>query len=180
MSIKALWQMLALFTAIILMILFPIMNSFEKEDDMIRLQMIDELDYFVSKVKQTGCIDKRDYELFSDSLNRLGLPFEIRIEHYKQIYVPVYDDPLQHQSFQQKIERVEELFSDAEIKECLYPIDHPEKGKPYLMSKGDYVSVSVKSTVKSKHQKLRSVLLGAGEDSYFFAKLGGLIQNEAY
>lgn len=179
MSIKALWQILAVLTAVVLMILFPIMNTFEREDDLIRLQMLDQLDYFVSKVKQSGSISRRDYELFSSKLNQLGIPFEITIEHYKQIYVPIYEDPLDFTSFHGRIQRAEELFSDAEIKARLFPIETPEQGKDYTMSKGDYISVSVKSKVKSKHQKLKSMLLGGEQEAFFYAKLGGVIQNEA-
>ncbi len=180
MSIKALWQILAIFTALILMIIFPVMNAFEKEDDLIRLQILDELDFFLSKVKQSGSISKRDYELFNQALNNLGYPFEVKINHYKQIYVPVYDDPQDFDSFTGEIQKVEELFSDKDIKGCLYPLNSGVEGKPYNMSKGDYITVAVKSKVKSKHQKLKSMLLGVSDMQVFYAKLGGLIQNEAY
>ncbi len=180
MSIKALWQILAIFTAVILMVLFPIMNAFENEDDLIRLQIIDELDYFVSKVKQSGSISKRDYEVFCSSLNNLGYPFDIEINHYKKIYVPVYEDPQDFNSFYGDIQGVEELFSDKDIKNCLYPLDSNVKGKPYKMNKGDFITVSVKSKVKSKHQKLKSIIFGTSDMQIFYAKLGGLIQNEAY
>ncbi len=180
MSIKALWQILAIITALILMVVFPIMNAFEREDDLVRIQMLDEVDYFVSKIKQTGSISKRDYELFSSSLNNLGYPFDIQIEHYKQIYVPVYENPNDFSSFNGEIMRTEELFTDNEIKEVLYPLDSSVEGKSYDMSKGDYISVSVKSKVRSKHQKLRNMIFTLDNEQFFHAKLGGLIQNEAY
>ncbi len=180
MSIKALWQILAIITALILMVIFPIMNAFEREDDMVRLQMLDEVDYFVSKIKQTGSISQRDYERFSSSLNNLGYPFDIRIEHYKQIYVPVYENPSDFSTFNGEIMRTEELYTDSEIKEILYPLDNAEMGKSYDMSKGDYISVAVKSTVKSKHQKLKTMVFGVDGEQFFYTKLGGLIQNEAY
>ncbi len=180
MSIKALWQILAILMAVLLMIMFPILNSFEKEDDFTRIQILDELDYFVSKIKQSGSISRRDYELFSSSLNKLGYPFEIKMNHYKEIYVPVYDNPSDYTSFNGEIKRVEELFTDQEIKDCLYPRKSDERGKTYYMKKGDYITVSVKSKVKSKYQKIRETFLNTSNNTFFYAKLGGLIQHEAY
>ncbi len=153
------------------------MNAFEKEDDLLRLNMLDELDYFVCKVKQSGAISQRDYQKFTSSLNKLGYPFDIKISHYKQRYVPIYDDPSDYSTFTGKIARVEELFSDSEIKDCLFPKDGTV-GKTYKMSKGDYITVSIKSKVKSKYQKFRSVFLGAPSNEVFFQRLGGVIQNE--
>ncbi len=177
MSIKALWQILSIFLAMLLMMIFPIMNSFEKQDNLVRIAMLDELDFFVSKVKSSGYISKNDYELFSESLSNLGYPFEIKISHYKKIYVPVYEDPKDFSTFNGDVKVTEELFSNSDILDTIYPKNN-DKSSKYFMNKGDYILVKVKSKCKSKYQKLRESLLNTDEKTTFYSRLGGIIQNE--
>lgn len=179
MAIKALWKILAIIIAMLLMIVVPIMHAFESEDRFVKMALLDELDYFLDKISNSGEISPKTYMDFSNSLNRLGYPFDIELKHYKQVYVPVYENPSDFGSFAGEVHRVEELFTDFEIKDTLFPQDG-KKQSSYKLQKGDYIVVTAKTDVKSKYQKLRQMLFLTSGGPVFFIRLASVVQNEAY
>ncbi len=180
MLVQSLWKIFALILALVLMLVIPMVHAFEIEDRQVRLNLLDNLDFFLDEVSQTGEISKEGYLNFQNRINALGYPFEINIKHYKKIYVPVYEDPSLPSSFSGKIKVVEELFTNRDIKNTLFPKEEGISGESYKMSKGDYVVISVKTDVKTKYQKIREMLFMISPKTELLAKLGGVIKNEAY
>lgn len=174
-----LWKLTGIVFALFLIIIVPIMNTFEAEDRLVRMQVLDQTDLFLEKITSTGKIRPQDYENFLNSLNKLGYPFEVELKHYKLTFVPVYEDPNDEKSFGGEIREIEELFTDEEIKSVLFPSDG-SGGKPYIMQKGDSVSIEVESNVKTKFQKLRTMLFLSGKNIAFTCKFIRLVKNEAY
>lgn len=179
MLVQSLWKILAISLALVLMLIIPMMHGFETEDRFVKLNLLDELDFFLDRISQAGEISKNSYLEFKNSIDSLGYPFDIEIKHYKKIYVPVYDNPVDTNSFKGNIKRVEELYTNSEIIDTLFPKEE-KIGKSYIMNKGDFVVVTVKTDVKSKYQKLREMLFLIRTEHNFFARLGSVIKNEAY
>ncbi len=177
---NSLWNVLAIILAVFLMIVFPIMHSFEKQDQIVRLNVLNETDIFLDAIKAKGYIDKSDFINFKDKLATTGFAFDVKLEHKKMLFVPVYDDPTKEDTFTGDVRVVSELFSDYEIKDVLFGEKAKEYKATYKMSRGDVFTVIVKSKVKSKAQKLKEMLFVLNSDSVFYVKLGGSIQNEAY
>ncbi len=173
----SLWIITSVFLVIILLIVFPLMHTLEKQDDMIQIQLMNDVDQFLNNIKQTGKLTRADYEQFNAKLASLGNYFVVKIEHQQRIYTPVYDDPLDVSTFSGNIDAVYDLVSNGSIVDQLYDVTNREGA--YYFKRGDYVTVSVNSTLKSKYDRLRDlILLLQSETPTFYVRLSGMIAHE--
>lgn len=180
MLIDGLWKITAIIIAIFLVVIIPLLHAFEAEDRFVKLNVLDEMDLFLEEISNKGKISQNDYLDFETRLAKLGLSFNIDIKHYKKVFVPIYEDPLNQATFDGKIEEVEELFSFSEIKDCLFPETHPKLSKPYTLNRGDYVVLSLRSETTTKYQSLRKMLFLTEEGPALSLRMARSIKNEAY
>lgn len=180
MLIDGLWKITAIIIALFLVVLIPLLHAFEAEDRFVKMSVLDEMDLFLEEISSKGKISQNDYLDFEERLSNLGLSFHIDIKHYKKIFVPVYEDPLNSATFKGKIEEVEELFSFSEIMHCLFPEKERDMGRPYPLNRGDYVVLSLRSETITKYQSLRKMLFLTEEGPALALRMARSIKNEAY
>ncbi len=175
----SLWLITSIIVIIILLIVFPVMHTMEKQDDLVQIQLINEVNLFLHDVKTKGKITRVDYEQLNAKLARLGNYFEVKIEHQKRLFAPIYDDPLNANTFSGKISTVYDLITDQEIVEALYKTG--SSTGVYYLNRGDFVTISVNSTLKSKFDRMRDIILLTSSDTpSFFVRLSGMVAHEAY
>ncbi len=177
---NALWNVLAIIVAILIMIIFPIINAFEKEEQIIRLNVLSETDMFLDTIKSKGYIDRQDYKDFKRKLDENGYIFDVVFEHEKVIFVPVYGDPTVADTFTHSVKQLSEIYTDSEIKDYLFGEDLSNTENIYKMNRGDRFVVTVNTKTKTKSEKIKTMLLGIHKNNLFYVKLGGTIQNETY
>lgn len=180
MLLEGLWKITAILVALFLVVLIPLLHAYEAEDRFTRMRVLDEMDLFLEEVCSKGLISQGDYLDFEERLSKLGYSFDIDMKHYKKILVPIYDDPLNHGSFEGRVEEVEELFGFREIRASLFPEGPGASSKPYLMNKGDYIVLALKSDMKTKYQSLRRMLFLTEEGPAFRFNMARSIKNETY
>ncbi len=176
---NSLWHILGVIIAVCIMIVFPIVHSFEKQEQIVRLTVLFEVDMFLDEIKSKGYIDSGDYIGFKRKLDANGYAFDIALEHEKKIFVPVYDEVNDVRTFKKSVKVVSELYSDREIKKVLFVEDN-NAINTYTMSRGDRFTVIVSSKTKTRADKLKEMFLNTEHKYSFYIRLGGLIQNEAY
>ncbi len=175
----SLWLITSIIVVIILLIIFPVMHTMEKQDDLVQMQLMSEVNLFLHDVKTKGQMTRVDYEQLAAKLARLGNHFEVKIEHQKRLFAPVYSDPLNATTFSGKISTVYDLITNQEIVEALY--SSTNSSGAYYFGRGDFVTISVKSTLKSKFDRMRDIiLLTSSETPTFFVRLSGMVAHEAY
>lgn len=180
MLLEGLWKITAILVALFLIVLIPLLHAYEAEDRFTRMSVLDEMELFLEEMSSKGLITQNDYLDFEERLSKLGHSFVIDIKHYKKILVPVYDDPLDHESFKEKVEEVEELFTYSEIKNCLFPEKPGLNSSPYILNRGDYIVLSLKSETRTKYQSLRKMLFFTEEGPAFALRMARSIKNETY
>ncbi len=174
-----LWHILALLLTVTVIIIFPIVNTFEKQDRIVSVKVLNDTDLFLDKIKTKGFIDKYDFNEFKSKLSMSGYLFDIKFKHNKRIYVPVYKNINGKKTFTGKIKVMNEIFTDSEIKKSLFN-DSKDFNGIYYMKRGDEFTVIVSSKVKSKVVKLKEMLFGINMNDSFYVKLNAVVQNEAY
>ncbi len=175
----SLWIITSIVIIIVLLIVFPLMHSLEKQDDLIQIELMNQVDIFLSDIKARGKLTRADYEQFGTKLAGLGNHFEVNIEHHRRLYTPVYGDPLEPASFTGDIDAVYDLVPNKDIVNQLYSPTNVDA--TYYFQRGDFVTVSVSSTLKSKHDKIRDlILLLQTETPSFYLRLSGMVAHEAY
>lgn len=175
---NGLWLIVSTVLLIVLLIIFPVMNIMEKQDAMIQIQIMDDLDFFVRDIKTQGQLTKPMYEQFSQKLAAYGNHFKIDMIHQKKQYVPVYEDPTDTKTFTGRMQAVYEVMTHREIVDLLYSADNADQ--VYYFNQGDYITVSLSSTLKSKATQIRDMLWSVNTDApSYYMRLSGMIAHEA-
>lgn len=137
--------------AAIVMFLFPMLDSFERQDDLSYMAVYTATVDFVDAVRNTGVLTKEMYDSYLTQILGTGNTYDVTLEHREYKVVPgaaagtseiVY---LNHYS--------------SEIEDYLYSdsVDTPYK---YPFNKGDYFYVSVKNTNKTQATVLKQTTYG--------------------
>lgn len=86
-------KIVALFLAFMLLFIYPIKNELERLDETSRIYVLTETSKFVDSVRNLGYITPLMYEEFVNRLASTNNLYEIRMEHRRKRYDPVYADP---------------------------------------------------------------------------------------
>lgn len=174
---ESLWKVLSFILVIILMILFPILHLYEKQDEIIYYRIVDYTNEFVNTVKYSGYVDSDMWNEFFDKVNSLGYMFDIEITHKSGENVPLYENPQDLNTFEGDTKRVYILNSHQDIMDVLFPKKKgiPSSEKVYRMKIGDFIIVHVKALNRSKADVLRNAFLNADIESTFDIRFSGMI-----
>ena len=72
--------------AVILMFVFPIMDTWERQDDISYMSVYATVVEFVDSVRNLGYITPTMYTQFLQSINATGNRYEVTLEHRKHFY----------------------------------------------------------------------------------------------
>lgn len=150
--------------AVILMFVFPIMDTWERQDDISYMSVYANVVEFVDSVRNLGYITPTMYSQFLQSINATGNRYEVTLEHRKRIY---------------QIDGYMNVYTTT-IEEVL------NSGNDYTdMEAGDYFYVSVKNTNKTQSTLMKEVIFASRQETFKIGvPYGGMIRNngtqEAY
>ncbi|MCX7772807.1 MAG: hypothetical protein N2376_06820 [Clostridia bacterium] len=171
-------KIVAIVLAALLLFIFPMKNEFERLDQTSRIYVFSETTKFVDSVRNLGYITPTMYEQFRNRLAITNNRYEIKLEHYKAKYDPVYDAPLNPATFHNDYNINLEGFYNDEIMKCLFPTP-PVSTARYGMAKGDYFGITVVNKNKTLATKIQELLFNADmKVECIFVKYGGMIRDE--
>lgn len=182
---NAISKMIAAILAVLLLYVFPIADSYEKQDDISFLITNKLIVNFADSVRNKGHITPAMYNDLVQALGLTGNTFDIQIEHLHKRYTPVYTDPADSGTFQLKFEVNYDGFYHEQIMSVLFPdngllVDDPNR--IYKLNVGDYVSVTVRNTNRTNATLLRDFLnqSNTGDGTIINIPYGGMVLNEDY
>lgn len=150
--------------AVILMFIFPIMDTWERQDDISYMSVYANVVEFVDSVRNLGYITPTMYSQFLQSINATGNRYEVTLEHRKRIY---------------QIDGYMNVYTTS-IEEVL------NNGNDYTdMEAGDYFYVSVKNTNKTQSTLMKELIFASRQETFKIGvPYGGMVRNngsqEAY
>lgn len=136
---------------------------------------------FVDAVRDKGYITPVMYNDFFNQLAATGNTFDIQMEHDHKRYFPVYTDPTDESTFQNRFTTDSDDFYTPQIMRVLFPettdpIDSPSRN--YKMEVGDFFNVTIKNTNITAATILRNFLTGGNQEAKIAVTYGGMIRNE--
>lgn len=153
--------------AVILMFLFPIMDTWERQDDISYMSVYSSVVEFVDSARNLGYITTNMYDKFVQQVNATGNRYDITIEHRKRIY---------------EIDSYKNIYTTT-IENELYKNNaknDPAVNNKYEMTAGDYLYVSVKNTNKTQSTLLKDVLYASPQETFKIGvPYGGMVRNSA-
>lgn len=184
--INSVSKILAAILAVILMYVFPLDNSAQKQDDLSFLVAFKSVTNFVDSVRDKGYITPTMYNDFFEELSTTGNTYEVTMYHKHKTYDPNYDNmtnPNNPAFLGGFTLNYDEFFND-QIMPVLFPANVKTQDDPsrwYKLSKGDYFSVQIKNTNRTPAQIMRDFFTNSNTtDAKINIPYGGMISNEDY
>lgn len=178
---EALAKTFAIILATYILFLFPTYQIAKKEEDLAYINTAQHVTNFVDNVRMKGFITPEMYKDFEVGLH-LGVDalYDIEMEHEQKKYVPVYDDPSDISTYQDRYEVHYETFAMAQIKKVLFDTSIPEEDRIYKLQNGDTFQVVVENKTRFKSTMLLNFMTGgiAGNDGVIYYPYGGMVLNE--
>lgn len=150
--------------AAILMFIFPIMNTWERQDDISYMSIYADTVEFVDSARNLGYITLDMYESFLKSIYATGNTYDITLEHRNFEIIPSGDD-YRSIYINSYTESIRKKLEDEKI---------------YKMSEGDYFYVSVKNTNMTQATQLMQVVFASPQEPFRIGvPYGGMVRNSA-
>ena len=177
---ESLSKIVSIIIAVLLLFIFPVMNMFEKQDDISRNIVFNETTKFVDSVRNLGYITPKMYNDFLIKIEATGNVYEISMTHMHLVVYPVYTDVTDLSSFQDKASENYENYYNDEIMNQLFP-EVTSGDEIYRLSCGDYFLVETVNKNKTMGTKIREFILNVDlPDRNIIVNYGGMIRNESY
>ncbi len=173
----ALWTIVAIILAIVLLVIYPIYQEYKAQEALIQMHLVQTVDKAVSTITTQGKLDRMTYEQLVSELTSSGYSYDITIERQIRKVYPVYQDATDSSTFDGKLAVVYETIGNKEILNSLYSSEN--ESKTYNFSVGDYIAITVKSKTRSRSDVLAELLWHIKlKKASFYTRIGGMIANE--
>lgn len=177
--VEGIWKLASFIIMVLLLMIYPLMQLLETQDDVIQLRVVSITSDFVDQVRLQGMIRPQVYREFESQLGTLGHHFKIKLIHEVNVYVPKYVDVMDPGSFTGEIMLAKESVDSATISNILFPpsaLPEDHISRQYVMSSGDYFGVEVVAKQRTQAQVLRDMVwLTQSSYARFYARFGGMV-----
>lgn len=169
---------------VVLIVLFPLYNFFERQDDMSYNLALRETTTFVEKVLQNGYLDTEMYEQFVASLANTGNIYDIEFEAHIQTITRDPDNPDGDiYVTQSKIDYTnnifQELSTEANLKSATLT-DRKVKNGMYKLNIGDGFYIKLKNSNTTMAGALFNSIISTSSKERIVINYGGIVKNTAW
>ncbi len=182
---NALSKIAAALLAVILIFLFPAVQSAQREEDLRVLSAHNSLVQFTDAVRSKGYISPEMYEDFTRELEITGAVYDIDLEHRHKKYHPEYGDPADPATFKGEFSVVYDANYSSSMFQVMFPSslagNDPDLRR-YKLEVGDYLNVTLIKVSRSPFDILSGFVFGLvpGSDRTQRMSYGGMVLNEDY
>lgn len=163
----------ATIVAVLLMFIFPLMDTWERQDDLSYMLAYSLVVDFVDTVRNTGYMTSSMIANFEEQLAATGNTYEIQYEHREIVYMP---DPTNPNSY--KTGYLYHFNNDIEDAIAEDAIVHPNDPRYANFEKGDYFFVSIKNTNKTQSTIVKEFLYASTMETFKIGvPYGGMVRN---
>lgn len=156
----------ATIVAAIIMFLFPMLDTWERQDDLSYIAAYTAVIDTVDAVRNTGRLTQGMYDSLVSTVNATGNRFKIQLEHREAIAIPGTTP-----------DTYELVYLNHYTNEILNTLN--VSGEYTTFDEGDYFYISVKNTNKTQATVLKESLYGARLETFKIGvPYGGQIKNE--
>lgn len=181
---NAIEKVFAILLAVCLLFLFPLSHTYEQEDEISYLVAFQAVTEFVDSVRDKGYITPRMYNEFEDRLSATGNSYDIQMQHARKRYTPVYQDPANPSTFQNRIEVHDEVWYQSQIMQIIFPdnsLAMDQLERRYELHTGDLFKVTIENQNATQAGVFRSFLTQQEDSSSrILIPYGGMVRNEDY
>lgn len=146
-----------MFVAVIIMFMFPIMDTWERQDDISYMSTYSTVVEFVDSVRNLGYISPDMYFEFTKKIISTGNRYDVTLEHRKRIY---------------DVNGYKNVYTNEIEQKLMAGEDYDD------MKAGDFFYVSVKNTNKTQSTLMKEVIYAHEQETFKIGvPYGGMIRN---
>lgn len=164
---------------VLLMVLFPLYNFFERQDDMSYNLVLKATTNFADQVMNNGYIDQNMYNNLVNELGNTGNIYDIQIEAHRKVLTKDKDnitgDTYVEQSY---IDYNDDIFNSLEKSNGF--MDKQLKNNIYLMNENDEIYVKVKNSNTTLAGSLFNSIIVTSSKTRIEVNYGGIIKNNSW
>ena len=146
--------------AVLLMFIFPLMDTWERQDDISYMSVYANVVEFVDSARNLGYITSDMYYSFLRSVYSTGNRYQITLEHRNFELVPGFESGVYVNTYTNSI------------------INKLNTTGRYDMEAGDYFYVSVKNTNKTQATQIQEVIYASTQETFKIGvPYGGMVRS---
>lgn len=170
---------ITIIVVVLLMVLFPLYNFFERQDDMSYNLVLKATTNFADQVMNNGYIDQNMYNNLVNELGNTGNIYDIQIEAHRKVLTKDKDnitgDTYVEQSY---IDYNDDIFNSLENSKSI--MDKQLKNNIYIMNENDEIYVKVKNSNTTLAGSLFNSIIVTSSKTRIEVNYGGIIKNNSW
>lgn len=163
---------------VLLMVIFPLYNFFERQDDMSYNLVLKATTNFADQVMNNGYIDQNTYDKFVTELGNTGNVYDIQIEAHRKVLTDATTaNTYIEQSY---IDYTDDIFESITNTTDSNLMKKSLKNNIYLLNPKDEIYVKVKNSNTTMAGALFNAIIPASKKTRIEVNYGGIIKNNAW
>lgn len=164
---------------VLLMVIFPLYNFFERQDDMSFNLVLKATTNFADQVMNNGYIDQNTYDKFVTELGNTGNVYDIQIEAHRKV-LTVDENGTDVYTEQSYIDYADDIFESITNNTDSNLMKKNLKNNIYLFNPKDEIYVKVKNSNTTMAASLFNTIIPASKKTRIEVNYGGIIKNNAW
>ena len=168
---------------VVLLIILPLYNYFERQDDMSYNLALKAVTTFVDEVSENGYLDQNMYDKFIQRLATTGNSYDIQVEAKKKVYTVDPENPTTDEGETQYIEQFKsyynkDIFNDETGQTSnIIDKDNSLKDDVFFLDVGDKFYVTLKNTNTTMATALLNIIVSDSTNQKINISYGATIKN---
>lgn len=164
---------------VILIVIFPLYNYFERQDDMSYNLALKTTTNFVDEVTEAGYLDQDAYNRFVEELSDTGNVYDIQLEAHRKVLT---EDKENNSTYNEQylIDYNDQIFSTAENKIKTNLNEKTIKDNAYYFNEGDQFYVKLKNSNTTMAGAIFNTIVPSSKKDRIVVNYGGIIKNQAW
>lgn len=170
-----------------ILVIFPLYNFFERQDDMAYNVALSSVTEFVDEVLKNGYLDQDTYTNFVNKLAATGDLFDIQLEAHRNVIVNTeeFSDTQNSKEYSQKykIDYNNDIFKDLDSNDTVNTTTLSSttiKNNVYKLNSGDGFYVKLKNKNKTMAAAIFNNIIPNSDKTRISINYGGIVKNNAW
>lgn len=169
---EALWKILAFILAVVLLFVAPLITLYDRQEAITYSIVFSAVSEFTDVTREIGVVREQNLNQLLGTLSATGNTYDVQLEHYKKVYVPIYDTT---GNFMDDYYISYEGVFNADIYEAL------TSANSYALNAGDLFFIQIENESKTRSQVARNILFNmSGDYPTIVVRNGGLVRYESH
>ena len=162
-----------------LVVIFPLYNLFERQDDMSYTLALKATTTFVDEIKNNGYIDQASYNNYISQLGNTGNSYDVQIEAYRKTLIADETKPGEFLE-QYKIDYTEDILNTINTGTANITGKSQNIVNAYLLNQDDQIYIKLKNSSTTMAGAVFNAIIPTAKKERIVVNYGGIVKNSSW